>query len=77
MTWNNYSPTPQCSNILPYAFRLVPPLLNLGSPVTLHTYEQAQPDHETYTPPGFILFSKLADHQKASPPMQELWKLGA
>ena len=77
MTWNDYSPTPQCSNLLPYAFRLVPPLLNLGSPGTLHTCEQAQPDHETYTPLGFILFIMLADHRKASLPMRELWKIGA
>ena len=77
MTWNNYSPTPQCSNLLPYAVRLVPTLSNLGSPETLHTYEQAQPDHETYTPLGFILFSMLADHHKEIILMQELWKLGA
>ena len=77
MTWNNYSPTSQCSNLLPHAFRLVPPLLNLGSPGTLHTCEQAQPDHETYTPLLFILFSMLSEHRKATLLMQELWKLGA
>ena len=76
MTWNDYSPTPQCSNLLPYAFWLVPPLLNVGSPGILHTFKQAQPDHETDTPLGFILFSMLADHRKASLPKQELWKLG-
>ena len=77
MTWNKYPLTPNFSNILPYAFRLLPPLLNLGSPGTLHTCEQDQPDHETYTPLGFILFSMLADRRKESLPMQELWKLGA
>ena len=76
MTWNNYSPIPQCSNLLPYTFGLVPPLLNLGSPGILHTCEQAQPYHEIYTPLGFILFIMLADHRKASLLMQELWKLG-
>ena len=77
MTWNDYSPNPQCSNIMPYAVWLVPPLLNLGSPGTLHTCEQAQLEHEKYTPLGFFLFSMLADHWKASLPMRELWKLGA
>ena len=77
MTCNDYSPTPQCSNLLPYEFPLVPTLLNLGSPGTFHTCKQAQPNHETYTPLGFILFSMLYDHGKASLPMRELWKLGA
>ena len=77
MNWNDYSPTHQCSNIPPYAFRLVPPLLNLDIPGTLHTCEQDQPDHDTCTPLGFMLYSMLADHRKASLPMRELWKLGA
>ena len=77
MTWNDYSPTPQCSNLLPYTFWLVPPLLNLGSPETLHTCEQAQPNHETYATLGFILFIMLAYHRKASLLMRELWKIGA
>ena len=77
MALNNYSLTPQFSNLLPYAFWLVPPLLNLGSPGTLHTCKQAQLEHETYTPLEFIFFSMSVDHRKASLPMQELWKLGA
>ena len=77
MNWNDYSPTPQCSNILPYAFQLVPPLLNLGIQGTLHTCKHAQPDHAKYTYLELILFSILDDHRKASLPMRELWKLGA
>ena len=42
------------------------PLLNLGSPGTIHTCKQAQPDHAAYTPLGSILFSMLSDHCKAS-----------
>ena len=76
MTWNDYSLTPQCSNILPYAFQLVPPLLNLGIPGTLHTCEQAQPYHETYNPLELILFSMLTGNRKESLLMRELWKLG-
>ena len=74
MTWNDYSPTPQRSNHLLYEFRLVPPLLNLGIQGNLHNCEHAQPEHATYTPLGFILFSMLADHRKASLPMQ-VWSL--
>ena len=76
MTQNDYSRTPQCSNILTYAFWIVPPLLNLGIPGTLHTCEHAQPDYEKYTPLGFILFIMLADRHKASLPIRYLWKLG-
>ena len=77
MTCNKYSPSPQCSTLLPYAFWLVTPLLNLGRPGTFHTYEQSKPYHTKHTPLGFILFVILADHWKASLLMQKLWKLGA
>ena len=77
MTWKNYSPTPQCSNILPCAFWIVPPLLNLGILGTLPACKQAQPDHAKYTKLGFIFFSMLSDYWKESLPMLELWKLDA
>ena len=77
MTWNDCSAIPQFYNLLPYAFRLVPPLLNLGSPGTLHTCKHAQPDHTTYTNLGLILFRMLSDNHKESFSIWELWKLCA
>ena len=58
-----------------YVFQLVPPLLNLGSQGTLHTYKQAQPDHATYTTLVLMLFSLLYDQCNEILLMQELWTL--
>ena len=56
MTWKDYSPTPQCSNLLPYVFWLVPPRLNLGSPGTLHTCDHTHMDYATFNTLGLIFF---------------------
>ena len=48
MNWNAYSLTPRFSNILLYAFWIVPPIFNLDIQGTLHIFKQTQPDHTTY-----------------------------